>query len=292
MIKGIPILLLVVTFLSGCTSTDKTHMVNEPNVVRYYLHLSHTHSRTIPYPNIDTLAMKVDYKAYDLLMLGGDLMSKTSRDSSTISFADSIFDLGSPKTIWSLGNHDVHHIDLVREFTGRHDYYVHNEKGICFIVLNTQDSLTKIVGPQLEMFNSVLDTISATTRLMVLSHKLFWMWEHPELHEKMWDIANGGTGPECKHCINPNNFYTDLYPRLVEAHKNGVEVLCVAGDIGYEVKTFEYTTTEGIHFLASGIKANFPGNMALLFEHNLTKDSLSWQFVPIESLDTLNMSEL
>ena len=55
------------------------------------------------------------------------------------------------------------------------------------------------------------------------------------------------------HCINPNNFYEDVYPLLVKVRHRGIEVICIGGDIGAKANEFEYITSDTIYFLASGI---------------------------------------
>ncbi|MEJ2055250.1 MAG: hypothetical protein P8X42_15140 [Calditrichaceae bacterium] len=100
----------------------------------------------------------INFTQYDVTMLGGDLTWTTSEDTATMAYCDSIFDLGSPNTLWSLGSHDVQREDsgIIKSFTGRESYYAYNRDGITFLVLDTEldangSSGTFIKGEQLQM---------------------------------------------------------------------------------------------------------------------------------------------
>ncbi len=257
----------------------------EPNInltdERQYLHLSHT--RLAANPNMDGTVESIDYKKYDMLWLGGDLAAETSYDNTTMLHVDSIFDLENQNTLWALGNHDYSNLLLVQAYTHRPKYYSYYKNGITFIVLDTQDSLSNITGAQKVFFNSVVDTLDRSSHLVILHHKLIWMHANPVLENQISSVSNGGFGG-CFYCLNPNNFYTDLYPKLVSLETNGIEVLCIGGDIGFIAKEFEYKTPEGIDFLASGISSGELGNKSLLFHHDLKTGKLSWEFKLISSL--------
>lgn len=242
---------------------------------QYYLHLSHT--RTDSNPQMDSVVEQIDYSNFDMLWLGGDLAYLTSDDDETLSNVNSILDLGNQNTLWSLGNHDYTNMNLIRDYTQRPAYYSYFKNKITFVVLDTQDSISNIVGNQKNMVYSVMDTIQESTRLVLLHHKLIWMYDNPILEPQIPVISNASLG-DCFYCINPNNFYIDIYPRLVETHNKGIEVICIGGDIGFNANEFEYITPEGIIFLASGIKWGDPQNKALLFHHDLNLNSLTWEY--------------
>ncbi len=248
---------------------------------QYYLHLAHT--RTATNPNMDQLVESIDYIYYNMLWLGGDLAVSSSLDDMTMNHLDSILDLGNEHTLWALGNHDYADLERVSAYTHRPAYYAYYKDKITFLVLDTQDSLSNIVGEQLELFSSVTDTLEITTHLVLLHHKLIWMYGDTYLQTYINSIPNGGLG-DCFYCINPNNFYTDLYPKLLELEDSGIEVICIAGDIGFRANEFAYTTPEGVQFLASGIDDGKSNNQALLFRHDLVSDSLSWEFVLLSDL--------
>ena len=140
-----------------------------------------------------------------------------------------------------------------------------------------------IVNEHMELFNSVTDTLSKSNHLVVLTHKLIWLDKNPALASYLNSLPNGGPGT-CHYCLNPNNFYADLYPKLKEVKERGVNVICIAGDVGKKALEFEYLTPEGIHFLASGMNGDHPGNTVLLFEQDSVSLNLSWNFVDIKTL--------
>jgi len=242
---------------------------------KVYMHISHT--RTNSNPNMDSTVENLDFSKFDMLLLGGDLAYLTSEDDATIAHVDSIFDLSNPSTLWSLGNHDYSDLNRVQSFTNRPSYYAYYQDKITYIVLDTQDSLSNIVGDQLDFYNSVVDTIQESSHLIVLHHKLIWMYGDSYLEPQIPSVSNTILD-NCFYCINPNNFYQDVYPKLVEVKERGVEVICVGGDLGYNSKDFEYTTADEIHFLASGISEGSGENRALIFHHDVQNEQLNWTF--------------
>lgn len=252
-----------------------------PEVLSNYLHISHTRKNTNP--AMDSVVESLDYSKYDMLWLGGDLASSTSSNDETMTHVDSIFNISDKNTLWSLGNHDYSDLERVEQFTNRPPYYAFNKNNITVVVLDSQDSSSSIVGDQRELLNSVLDTLTKSTHLVLLHHKLIWMYGNDALETQASSIANGGLG-DCFNCINPNNFNSEIYPNLVTVKENGIEVICIAGDIGFNAKEFEYRTPEGIHFLASGIKSDAEGNKALIFKHNQTESILTWEFKNLNEL--------
>ena len=85
--------------------------------------------------------------------------------------------------------------------------------------------------------------------------------------------------------MNPNNFYQEIYPHLVELQKKGTNVICVGGDLGDEIQHFEYQTEEGIYFLASGVLLNSKESKSILFRHDLDAQKLSWSFQKLNELE-------
>ena len=268
---------LIFVLIYSCNNNSKSQLNHSS--AKKYLHLSHT--RTNKNPKMDSVIETIDYTKYDMLWLGGDLAKSTSISRNAITHVDSIFNLGSTNTLWSLGNHDYRNLSLVKEHTNRLPYYSYHKNGITFLVLDTQDSLSNIVGKQMQLVRKVVDTLKHSSHLLILHHKLIWMYNNPELESRVKKTSNGKIG-DCFHCINPNNFYSDIYPLLLKTKQKGIEVICIGGDIGYKTKEFEYVTPEGVYFLASGIKFNHNSeNKGLVFEHDiLTK----WDFVLLPML--------
>jgi len=243
--------------------------------VEHYLHIAHT--RTNSNPDMDSIAEIIDYSKYDMLWLGGDLAKHTSINDEAMIHVDSIFDLGNSNTLWALGNHDYNDLAKIAAYSKRPNYYSYHRNRITYVVLDTQDSLSSFVGAQKALLENIADTIQESSHLVLLHHKLIWMYGNTELESQIGAISNGSFGG-CFFCINPNNFNTEIYPNLVKIKNKGIEILCIGGDIGHKAKEFEYLTPEGIHFLASGISAGSSKNKALLFTHDLTTGVLNWEF--------------
>jgi hypothetical protein len=272
---------LLVLCLFSCKKQKALELPVLELELKSYLHLSHT--RTNSNPLMDSVAEKINYHKFDMLWLGGDLAHLTSKDEETMTRVDSLFDIRNTNTLWALGNHDYTDLDRVEQYTNRPPFYAFHQDEITFIVLDTQDSLSNIIGAQKDFVMGVLDTIQESTHLILLHHKLIWMYDNIILEPQISSIANGGLG-DCFYCINPNNFNSEIYPNLVEVEERGVEVLCIGGDIGFKVNEFEYLSPEGIQFLASGIYSGEEGNKALLFQHDLNNNILTWDFILLRKL--------
>ena len=272
-------LLFIISIIFFTTSCKKD--VNIYDYYETYIHLSHTRLDTNPF--VDSNLYHINFEKYDMKWLGGDLAYSTSKDDKTIMHIDSIFDLGNINTLWSLGNHDNYDINRVKNITNRPAYYTYNRNGLTIVVLNTQDSSCNIVGKQREFLNEILDTIQYSSHLIILHHKLIWMNDGDYLQTKIASVSNGPFG-ECNYCINPNNFYSYLYPELVKVRRKGIKVICVGGDIGINENEFEYLTADDIYFLASGISQYNKHNKGLLFYHDVGNRSLVWEYVYLEDL--------
>ncbi len=276
-LRLIPLLLMLLVF---CKNDKITSQVTIPDIKKY-IHIAHT--RTNTNPQMDSVVERLDFNEFDMLWLGGDMAQLTSADDKTITHVDSVFDIGNKNTLWSLGNHDYSDLNRIQKFTHRPPFYAYNKNGLTIVVLDTQDSLSNIVGAQKKFFEGIVDTIQDSSHLIILLHKLVWMYGNTDLEPQIAEISNGRFG-DCFHCINPNNFYTELYPKLLEVKKKGMEVYCISGDIGFHAKEFEYTTSDGIHLLASGIYSGKVGNKALLFHHDIAKKELTYEFKLISDL--------
>lgn len=246
------------------------------------LHISHTRAN-VPDSIMPSL-QQIDYSAYDLLCLGGDLDYTTSASDRIMNRWDQLFNFGNPATLWSLGNHDATDRNLIQQYTGRPSYYSWSNEFITVVVLDTQLDSSRISGDQLALFNAVVDTLSTTKNLLLLTHKLLWIPDHPELNASIDSVPNGGAG-RCNYCTQPNNFYQAIYPKLVELRRKGISVICLAGDIGKKVSEFEYLTRDSIYFLASGIEV-FPATQKVLVFNiaESTDGILEWEYRSVENL--------
>ncbi len=272
---------IVLLYMALSISCNDKKVIIPPVQINNYIHISHT--RTNSNPNMDSIVETINFNKFDMLWLGGDLAHLTSENDNTMYHVDSIFNIGNPNTLWSLGNHDYSDLSRISDFTNRPPYYSFYKNGITFLILDTQDSLSNITGAQKLIFENIIDTIQESSHFVILHHKLIWMYGNTSLEPEIPSISNGGLG-DCFYCINPNNFYIDIYPRLLEVKQKGIEVICIGGDIGFKVKEFEYITPDTIYFLASGISSGTLDNKALLFQHDIGNRTLTWEYKLIKDL--------
>ena len=272
-------ILLLASILFTALACKKDKVGYNYNEIRDYLFISHT--RTDVNPIINDAAQSIDYSKYDILMMGGDLASLSSENSGALDYLDQFYNLASPTTLWALGNHDYSNIALLTSYTQRPTYYAYYEAGITYLVIDTQVDDCSIVGAQKMLFDQVTDTISASSHLIIIHHKLIWMESHPILHNEINNISNGPAGT-CNFCIFPNNYNAEIYPKLVQVQQSGIRVICIGGDIGFNVNEFEFTTGDGIVYLASGMNHLSPVNKVLTFQHSPSIEGLIWQFDTIQ----------
>lgn len=273
-------LLLFLSFLTffGC---QKPEIETPLPAVEKILHISHTRDdvQGIIHPKLQNIPL-ANYKMH---LLGGDLDVFTSVDTENMQQWDEYFDFSAPTTLWALGNHDISDRAIIEEYTERPSFYTYSAYDITFLVLDTQLNASHITGEQLEMVKSVTDTISESKHLIVLTHKLLWLQGNEEMESFLETIPNGGPG-SCGYCTNPNNFYEDVYPSLVEVQNRGVKVWCIAGDIGHKVSEFSYTLPEGVLLLASGLNITKDENKVLELEREVGGMDWSWRYRSIEEL--------
>lgn len=276
-------ILLLALIINSCTNDPE---IIEPVVIDptdfSYLFLSHTRQDDDKPNKLDQRVEKLHFSNYDMLLLGGDLTIETSKDTSTIEYIDQYLSIGNNTTLWALGNHDYDNINLIKHFTQRNNYYSYSKSKITFLVLDTQDSLSNFVGEQMELIKKVTDTLSESTHLILLMHKLVWIYGNPELTDYEKD-ANAGIGTKFYE-INPNNFYENVYPLLLDVLKRDIEVICISGDLGKNTKSLNYVTEQGIEFLACGLYDNDEEDVVLILEHDIEKSQIKWHFQKINTL--------
>jgi len=248
--------------------------------IKSYIVISHT--RLNDNSGVDSIVSNTDLSKYDVVMLGGDMANLTSLNDSILNYIDDVFKVSHSNTLWALGNHDYTNVELIKAKTKRETYYSYRDGSTTFIILDTQIDSSQIVGDQLLFFNTIMDTLT-TKNVIILTHKLIWMRNHTLLDSQIDSVSNGHKG-DCSYCVQNNNFYTDIYPKLVMFQKQSGNVFCVAGDVGFNVRKFEFITKEGVVFLASGLKANQIDNFYLKFTQSEKGNELSYHFLPLEKL--------
>ncbi|CAN5682603.1 hypothetical protein BH11BAC1_BH11BAC1_24840 [soil metagenome] len=267
--------LILFTVLYSCTYDKET--LPPPLEEETFIHISHTYVPYVTEQKVDSLVQQIPLSKYDIVMLGGDMAGNTTLNMSTTLFVDSIFDLSNPKTLWSIGNHDYDIPANAIAVSHKPLHYAYYHNGITFLVLDTQDSMSNFVGDQLDLIKKVTDTISESNHLVVLTHKLVWATDNGYMQSIIDTIANGQTG-DCFWCINPNNFYADVYPRLLQVKNRGIKVLCVGGDLGYHHQTFTYTNSDGIPFIGAGLFSGHAINYCIVFHYVPANRELNYSF--------------
>lgn len=270
--------LFVVAFVLLLASCKKS-VVEAPSS---YIYIAHT--RVNSNDGIYDKVYDIDFSQYDMTLLGGDLAmnSFTTREGlEVLPHLDSIFDFKSPTTLWSIGNHDKTSDKRFYDKTRKHKYHAYQRDDVTFITLDSQDSLSSIVGKQKEFLFSVLDTLQ-TSSILLMTHKLIFMNDHSELDTQIHKVCNANKG-SCYHCHNPNNFQKEIYPKLLELKNRDKQIVWVGGDLGYKTSEFEYIDEQGIIFLGNGLWYPKDWNKVLLFSKK-KKKPLEYKFVHIDSL--------
>jgi len=262
--------------MASCYQAESKDTVN-------YIHIAHTRIFDTINQVLDPRFEKIDYEKFDMVLLGGDLCEESSIEYSTLEYLDGYLDLDSPNTLWALGNHDNANLDYVERATGRKHFYSYHHNGITYIVLYTQekeDWICTITGKQLETIKNVTDTISESSHLVLMTHKLIWIKDHPELKEHQGKEAYDWS---CNYKIHKNGWQSEILPMLRTVREKGIEVIALAGDIGNNVHEFEEQTSDGIYYLASGSNPNNKNAKFLQFKHDLITKELRWEFIHLEN---------
>lgn len=273
----------------GCES-EVVDSHQDQTVFRYLFvghpyELPHTmDARVLPY---------VKSGEYDQFWLGGDMCAETTERFSTLEYVDDLFDLSSPTTHWALGNHDVRngHVDWITDKTGRDVFYSESYHGICMIVVNTNFAVTGSydtirINEQFDLIKRVCDTVQNVSHLILMSHHAS-CWAVPGVDSAVMN-ANADYG-FLKWRFNPDErFGSGIYPLLKQVKDRGINVIHLMGDYGQKVNEYYEQSTDGIHFIGSGITSNIPYNdtfpsfglpdKILIFEHDTVSQELTWHF--------------
>jgi len=222
----------------------------------------------------------VDWSQYPVLLLGGDLGENTSNDSETMDTYDSYFNFSHPNCLWAIGNHDAIDSTLIYQYTEkpRNPYLFKDDVGIFALnEFNEDDFISEAIIAQIK---TATETLVPGNTFILLTHKLIWLAGHPELGLMTNSIANGPEG-DCSYCTKVGNFYEVLYPYLAQLESDGIEVICLAGDLGFKKYRFEFLTESGVQFLANGF--NFSDEENEFIEFFKEDKKLDWRYVNIDS---------
>lgn len=273
--KRLNFALLLAMLIASCgTATEKSG--DEPEEFNYAF-FGHTRHNRWDRERVVPALERADLTGFDIRILGGDLTAHSTAHDSTLSYLDELFDLKSPQTHWVPGNHDLDRPDALQKATGRPLFYTRHFAGVTYLFLDSNDSLNTFRGAQMNLIRTVTDSIHQSSHLIFATHHLVWLAGHPDLEKDAGKIING-QAKDCPQCLNPNNFWSEVYPLLQAVQERGVQVLCVAGDIGWKKQTFEFSTPEGVVLLASGLDSAKEQNYYLHFTHRPGERSLRYEF--------------
>jgi len=218
-----------------------------------------------------------DWKEDEVLVLGGDLDNRTADTPDILASYDDLFEFSDPNTVISLGNHDYSSLGDWEDVSGHGTFYTTTIGKTVFFISDNQSHESSLIGEQLDLFNAVVDTISEAETFIFLSHKLLWLQGNSALEDDLANVPNGGAG-DCWYCTNENNFYSTVYPKLVDIRTSGIQVICLAGDVGKKIDLYQKQTSEDIIFLANGWDLDKDSNKYLKFFHTAA-DSLRWELL-------------
>lgn len=227
----------------------------------------------------------IDFNSFDLTLLGGDLALDTFGHDTITAHLDQVFNFKSPSVLWSIGNHDLTTDVKWKEYTLKKKYHKAVYNDVTFIALDSQDSLSSIVGDQKDFLLTTLDSIN-TSSVIIMTHKLIFMNNHPVMDAMIATTCNANKG-DCYYCHNDNNFYDVVYPKLLDVKNRGIEVIWVGGDLGYKTSEFEYIDEEGIVFLGNGLWHPKEWNKVLIFLKE-RQDPIRYRFVSLDSISKIN----
>ena len=225
---------------------------------------------------------KLDYKRYDLLLLGGDLTWNTSALISTLDYCDQFFDLGSQNTHLAIGNHGVSNMTNLLTYTQKERYYSFNKNNITFIVLDTELATPNISDSQLDLIKNVADSIKNSHYLVIILHRILWMVDNPDLTHLQNSVGGSSSN------LNSSNFFEEVYPEFQKIKNKGIPVFCIARD--RTNVNIEYSIEDSIRFIASGMVdyLSDKNNYSIVLIYLPETKKLNYEFVPLSELDTIS----
>lgn len=257
-------------------------------VPQHYLFIGHPRS-DLPGEIVQREVERIDYSAFDLVLLGGDYTLNGTGTRQTVSYLDAIFDFGSPTTLAALGNHDTANKSFFTDVTGRPRFYAQSTNGITFVVLDTTDDSRNILGAELQMLTETIAALPANSHLVILHHHILWLTDNTINCEHYGDnnfIAASSSS------LAGLNFYSAVYPLLLQARAKGCQVLCLAGDrTGSRTEEYyiDHTTVDGVRFIAAGLQETLTPTLrtVVVLDHDLETGTLVCQFKHLTELPSI-----
>ena len=274
------IIILIILSISG------TDLFAQSDSLLKFIFVPHPRSEDRTNQSVYPGILNIDFTNYDVRMLGGDITYSTSKDSTTLAYCDNLFNIGSPNTLWSLGNHDVQsgNRSLIKKFTGRESFYSYGRDGVTFIVLDTELDAngfanTFIKDEQLQMVQSVCDSITESSVLILLLHRFMWMINNDYFKTMLTDSIAASS-----RSMDTTNFYSDIYPLLQEVKNKGIKVLVFGGD--KSKINIVYSPEDSITFYAARLADDLPDsiNNVIILDYNLRSKKITYNFIPLSEM--------
>ena len=265
-------LLIFVILFSSCTKV----IPEVTNELEEFIFIGHPRTNDKVNQSMLPAVENIDYSRFSMTLLGGDL-TQNSASYEALSYLDSILDLGSSNTLFAIGNHDDPS-PFLYDFTGRNKYYSYYRNGITYLILDTEDDPGIISNDQIDLIQNITDTVSISTHLVLMHHRIFWMIGNNDL-DSLLPLVGGSTRD-----LLSTNFYTDIYPLLLNVEKKGTDVICLAGD--RTDININYVTNDSIQFIATGMNhtRSDSDNYVIIFQHNIKDQILDWSFQSLNEL--------
>lgn len=274
--RNVSIAFLALLSMYACSESESMNTA-------YFIYVSHP--RLQSNDSIYRPVYEIDFDKFDMTLLGGDLALSSFTNDTITSHLDSIFNFKSPNVLWSVGNHDYSSSAKWENTTQKKKYHAASSNDVTFITLDSQDSLSSIIGDQKDFLFTTLDSINKSS-VIIMTHKLIYMNDHPVMDAMIATTCNANKG-DCYHCHNDNNFYDVVYPKLLEVQNRGIQIIWVGGDLGYKTSEFEFIDERGIIFLGNGLWYPKNWNKVLIF----TKEDrlpVNYEFVSLDSISKIN----
>jgi hypothetical protein len=254
-------------------------------VTNQYLFIGHPGSDWTGGEIMQREVERIDFTAYELLLLGGDYTLSGTGTRATVSYLDAVLDLAAPTTLAALGNHDTSHKDYFTDVTGRPRYYAFETNGITFVVLDTTDDSRNILGGELQMLTNTINAMPPNTQLVIVHHHIIWLADYPPLAHLQGSPLLAASSAN----LSGLNFHSTVYPLLLQARAKGVAVLCLAGDrTGSATQEFfiDHTTVDGVRFVAAGLQETLArsNRTVVVLEHDTAAGTLTCRFKHLTDL--------
>jgi len=283
-----PILLLALLLFSGM------NLFPQNSSMLRFIFIPHPRSEDKVNQSVNPGIAKIDFSKFDVKMLGGDITYSTSKNSATLAYCDTLFDLKNPNTLWGFGNHDVESGNraLIKQFTGRDSYYSYNRDGVTFMVLDAELNAegfkrTFIAGDQLQMVKNVCDTITVSKFLILLHSRYIWMINSDYFKTRLTDSIAASS-----RSMDTTNFYADIYPLLQKVKARGIQVKVFGGD--KSKINVAYSPEDSITFYAARMANDFADsvNNVIVVNYNRQGNEMNCSYVSLVDIEKRNQDSV